>query len=255
MEVVSLQSGSNGNCIYVEAGGNRLLFDAGITGRQAEMRLAAAGRAIRGIDAVIVSHDHSDHTKYAGVYHRKFGLPLLGTEATLNTAHDRHALGRLQRLQHFRAGETISFSGCRVHTIPTPHDGVDGVAFVVDDGDRRLGIFTDLGHVFAGLADVLATLDAVILESNYDPQMLDHGPYPAWLKQRIRGDGGHISNDEAAELLAAAAGPQMQWACLAHLSQDNNRPDSAMAAHRRRLGAGFPLCIASRHEASEVMRL
>ena len=88
-----------------------------------------------------------------------------------------------------------------METIPTPHDGADGVVFVVDDGHRRLGILTDLGHVFAGLDAVLQSLDAVLLESNYDPEMLADGPYPEWLKDRIRGPGGHISNVEAAELL------------------------------------------------------
>ena len=111
-----------------------------------------------------------------------------------------------------------------METIPTPHDGVDGVVFVVDDGKHRLGILTDLGHVFADLEAVIGSLDAVLLESNYDPDMLANGPYPEWLKERIEGPGGHISNLEAAELLLKAASKRMKWACLAHLSHDNNTP-------------------------------
>jgi len=129
------------------------------------------------------------------------------------------------------------------------------VVFVVDDGKHRLGILTDLGHVFTGLADVIASLDAVLLESNYDPDMLANGSYPQWLKERIAGPGGHISNFEAAELLSTAASKQMKWACLGHLSQDTNTPELALATHRRILGDRLPLFVATRYEASGVMAI
>ena len=156
----------------------------------------------RSVDAVVISHDHVDHCRSMGILHRKFGLPIHVTAKT-HRAAARYGLGKIADVRHFRSGQTLRFGKVAVETIPTPHDGVDGVAFVVDDGRRRLGILTDLGHVFAGLADVLRSLDAVLLESNYDPEMLADGPYPDWLKERIRGPAGHISNVEAAELLRA----------------------------------------------------
>jgi phosphoribosyl 1,2-cyclic phosphodiesterase len=140
-----------------------------------------------------------------------------------------------------------------IHTIPTPHDGEDGVAFVIDDGMHRLGILTDLGHVFQDLGRTIASLDGVFLESNYDPEMLANGPYPRFLKMRIKGPGGHISNREAAELLAGAADGRLQWACLAHLSAENNSPDLALKTHREVLGHDLSLCVASRYGVSEVM--
>jgi phosphoribosyl 1,2-cyclic phosphodiesterase len=127
--------------------------------------------------------------------------------------------------------------------------------FVVDDGKHRLGILTDLGHVFAGLESVIQSLDAVLLESNYDPDMLARGSYPQWLKDRITGPAGHISNFEAAELLRAAASRRMKWACLAHLSQDNNTPKLALATHRKILGERLPILVATRHEASDVLEM
>ncbi len=142
-----------------------------------------------------------------------------------------------------------------METIPTPHDAEDGVVFVVDDGKHRLGILTDLGHVFAGLGEVVASLDAVLLESNYDPEMLANGPYSDWLKKRIAGPAGHISNFEAAELLNMAASKRMKWACLGHLSQDNNTPKLALATHRRILGDRLPLFVATRYEAGGVMEV
>jgi len=255
MRVVSLQSGSNGNCIYVEAGGVRLLFDAGISGKQARERLAHHDIEIEGVDALLISHDHVDHSRSIGVYQRKFRLPVYVTAETLRAAAARHAIGELSDVCHFRAGATLRFGTVAVETIPTPHDGADGVAFVVDDGRSRLGILTDLGHVFAGLDGVIRSLDAVLLESNYDPRMLASGSYPPMLKHRIRGPGGHLSNVEAAELLLDAATRRLRWACLAHLSHENNTPGLALATHRRVLGSALPLCVATRYGASEVMQL
>jgi phosphoribosyl 1,2-cyclic phosphodiesterase len=254
MHVISLQSGSNGNCIYVECGGVKLLFDAGISGSRAKERLARHGRDIAGVDAVLISHDHVDHSRCMGVYHRKFGLPVYATEKTYQAAN-RYALGKIENLQHFSAGETLQFGRTTVETIATPHDGVDGVVFVIDDGRHRLGILTDLGHVFNGLAGVIGSLDAVVLESNYDPDMLANGPYPEFLKERIEGSGGHISNVEAAEVLKSNASPRMKWACLAHLSQENNTPALAVETHRRILGKRLPIFLATRYEASDVMEV
>jgi phosphoribosyl 1,2-cyclic phosphodiesterase len=255
VKMISLQSGSNGNCYYVEAGCSRLLFDAGISGRQAELRLSSHGRDIRSVDAVIISHDHCDHARCLGIYQRKFGLPVFVTEPTLEAAGAYNNLGSVTRVSHFTAGRALQFGDVVVETIPTPHDASDGVVFVVDDGQRRLGILTDLGHVFDSLDTVLESLDAVLIESNYDVEMLDNGPYPEFLKRRIRGPGGHLSNVEAAGLLNAAADGRLQWACLAHLSEENNAPETALQTHRDILGNRLGLCVASRYEASEVLEV
>ena len=254
MRVISLQSGSNGNCIYVEADGVKLLFDAGISGIQVQDRLAIHGRDAKAVDAVLISHDHIDHSRSMGILHRKFGLPIYATAKTYEAAK-RYALGEIDDLRHFQSGETLNFGKVVVETIPTPHDAEDGVVFVVDDGKHRLGILTDLGHVFAGLADVIASLDAVLLESNYDPDMLANGSYSDWLKERITGPAGHISNVEAAELLLASASKRMKWACLGHLSQDNNTPKLALETHRKILGDRLPLFVATRYEVSGVMEV
>ena len=248
MIAISLQSGSNGNSIYVEDGGVRLLFDAGISGARAKARLAAHGVDIEDVDAVIISHDHADHVRCAGVYARKFKLPVWITEPTLRAAAAKGGPGRIPTVRHFQAGQTLDMGPVRIETIPTPHDGVDGVAFVVEGGSGRLGILTDLGHVFEGLSAIVNSLDAVFLESNYDPEMLRRGPYPRFLKRRIAESGGHISNAEAAALLGGAR--RLRWACLAHLSEQNNDPDLALRTHRDMIGGALPLFVASRYEAS-----
>ncbi len=253
MIAISIQSGSNGNCIYVEAEGVRLLFDAGLSGRRAEQRLGSRGRDIRLVHALIVSHEHADHVRCAGVFHRKFRLPLYITRRTLHAAKDR--MGTLRDVCYFKAGARLRFGKVSVQTLPTPHDGADAVAFVVSCGGKRLGILTDLGHVFGALRKTVSSLDAVFIESNYDPEMLAHGPYWRSLKERIRGPGGHLSNLEAACLLRDCARDRLQWACLAHLSEVNNDPELALATHRRILGRRFSLHVAGRYGPSDLLKV
>lgn len=251
MIAISLQSGSSGNCIYVETDGVRLLFDAGISGIKAATRLKAYGRDIREVDALIISHDHADHINYAGVYHRKYGLPVYITPNTLYEAERDNRLGKLNNVNYFLAGGKIQFGKVSIQTIPTPHDAADGAAFVISSEGKRLGILTDLGHVFEELYPVIASLDAVFIESNYDPAMLAAGRYPAFLKQRIQGPRGHLSNGESAELLQAGA--KLKWACLAHLSENNNHPQVALKTHFEIVGSRFTYHTASRSLPSELL--
>jgi len=256
MIAISLQSGSSGNCIYVETNGIKLLFDAGITGVQAAERLAFHGRNIREVNAVIISHDHGDHIRHAGVFQRKYGIPIYVTPATLAAAATRCTLGKLKDVRHFRSSDSIRFGEVTVEAIPTPHDGADGAIFIVNAGPHRLGIMTDLGHVFKDLIHLVSSLDAVFLESNYDPDMLAAGPYPAYLKQRIRGPHGHISNQDAADILRRAAGAgRLQWACLSHLSEQNNHPEVALRTHRTSGAEGMTLYTADRYAVSDIFTL
>ena len=253
MITFSLQSGSNGNAVFVEAYGVRLLFDAGISGKQAQLRMAEHGYDIRDVTALVISHDHVDHIRCAGIYQRKFGLPICVTPTTFHSA--TCDLGPVEDVRHFAAGETLKFGRVKIHTVPTPHDGADGVAFVVEAGRKRLGILTDLGHPFAALPEVLSELDAVYLESNYDPGMLDTGPYPAYIKKRIRGNGGHLSNPEAAELAKPFVGKRLRWLALAHLSEINNSPEVALGTHKEVIGSSFPIHVASRYEVGPVLEV
>ena len=253
MLTFSLQSGSNGNAYYVEANGTRLIFDAGLSGVQAERRLAVHGKEIRDVDAVIVSHEHPDHIRCAGIYQRKFGLPLYVTRRTLEAA--RCDLGKLRDVQHFRAGDSIAFSGVTVHTVPTAHDAADGVGFVVECDGKRLGILSDLGHPFSGLQRVVESLDAAYIECNFDPHLLEAGSYPPHLKARIKGPAGHLSNNDTAELIRACGRSRPAWVAVAHLSEENNRPELAIRTVRDAVGSEYPVYHSSRYDASELLHV
>ncbi len=251
MLTFSLQSGSNGNCIYVEANGARLLFDAGLSGTCAAKRMAQHGREIRDVQAVIISHDHVDHIKCAGILQRKFGLPIYVTRKTLEATWSK--LGQISDVRHFESGDTLEFGHVRVHTIRTPHDAADGVAFVVECEGKKLGILTDLGHPFSGLQSLVEELDAAYLECNYDPHMLEYGTYSEDLKARIRGNGGHISNDEAALLLKSCTKKRPKWIAVAHLSEENNHPQLAHEAQYQAVGRDYPVYHASRYDCSPML--
>ncbi len=254
MRTFSCQSGSNGNCIFVQAGDTRLLFDAGISGKQAALRMAEHSQPVKALDALVVSHHHGDHSSCAGIYQRKFGVPIYATGGTVRVCKRRWE--KVQDVRTFKAGDSFQVGQARIFTLPTPHDATDSACFVVQHGGKRLGILTDLGCAFAGLRGLMATLDGVYLESNYDPDMLANGPYPYFLKRRISGNAGHLSNPEAADLLRDhARRDRLRWVALSHLSEDNNTPDLALRTARRALGDELPIHVAGRYGVSPVWEL
>ncbi len=257
MEVISLQSGSSGNCVFVRSGGTSVLFDAGISGCKAETRLAKYGHNIRDCCALVISHEHSDHICGAGVFHRKYNLPVFSNVRTWNAMREKSSSGCLGSPNHFATGEAFELGSLRIEPIRTPHDAIEGVCFVIEDVNdgQRFGLLTDLGHAFTGLSNVIRTLDAVLLESNYDEAMLHHGPYPQHLKNRIAGKRGHLSNTDAAKLLDHCDTDRLQWVCLGHLSGENNTPEVAISTHRKRHGSRFSLFCADRDGSLKLPRI
>ena len=248
MLVIPLQSGSKGNCYYVESDDTKILVDAGITIRQARLRLEHHKKDLESVTDLLITHDHSDHCRYLADYSRRLNVIVHATQRTLNAIARRpKSTKAIENTCCFRAGQSITVGELKVHSIPTPHDAADGVACVLENEIHRVGILTDLGHAFSGLREVLQSLDAVIIESNYDEEMLHSGPYPEFLKQRIRGSGGHLSNEDSARLIHMADNERLKWVCMCHLSDENNCPDTAISTHQQWLGEDYPLHIAKRH--------
>ena len=252
--VWTLASGSSGNAVFFESEDDAILVDAGISGKAIEGAIKKVGGDSSKIRGIVLTHSHSDHSKSAGVIARRYSVPIYTTKATYE--HCLKRLGSNFEYRLFKTSEDIKIAGFTLNTIPTPHDAIDSVALVVEHDGVRCGVLTDLGHVFYKLEKEISNLDAVILESNYDPEMLTNGAYPYHLKQRISSKAGHISNEEAAYLLLNSQGERLKTVMLAHLSNENNSPEKALKCHVDVLAKSrknFKLMVAPRSEPSDVI--
>ena len=228
MQVSVLASGSTGNAIYVQKGATRLLIDAGLSAREITKRLAAIGVELKKLHGILVSHEHHDHVGGVGVLARKLRCPVWMTRGTFDASRRRFK-GR-ERIRLIENDETFAVGDVRASAFSISHDAVDPVNYVIEDGDTQVAVATDMGKVTPLVYERLRGADMVIMESNYDRDLLMNGPYPWYLKQRISGTHGHLANCDCAETLGRLAQQGLRHAVLAHLSQENNRPDIARAA-------------------------
>lgn len=221
MRFASLGSGSRGNALLVEAGETRLLVDAGFGPREMSRRLERLGVAAADIDAVLVTHEHTDHI--GGVFScaRRFGWAVLLTHGTLAACRDD---GSGVRTTLMDSHEMVCVGDISVSPYPVPHDAREPVQFVLGNGASRLGVLTDAGHVTPHMVAMLDACDAIMLECNHDPEMLANGRYPLALKRRIGGPWGHLDNTAAASLLSRIGRARLRHVIAAHLSAENNSP-------------------------------
>ena len=234
MRFASLGSGSEGNGLVVEAGLSRLMIDCGFGVRDAASRLARLGLAPTDLDAIVVTHEHTDHVGGVAAFAAKHSIPVWLTFGTLEIVGERFA--GMERIYGFDSHDTFSVGALEVRPFPVPHDAREPVQFVVTDGAVRLGVVTDLGTSTPAVERALSGLEALVLECNHDAAMLAEGPYPAQLKARIAGKFGHLDNTASAGLLAALDNSRLRHIVAAHLSKQNNTPAHARAALAGALG-------------------
>ncbi len=231
MRLCVLSSGSGGNSLWVEAGGARVLVDAGLSLRETRRRCASMGLDLRDLTDVLLTHEHADHCFGAATIARKLGARVHATPGTLRALRDPPPRELCFALPN--DGALLLGGGLHVRAIPVPHDAVEPVAYAFEErlGGRsvRAAVVTDLGCAPRALARALRGLDALVLEMNHDARLLLEGPYPASLKRRVRGGRGHLSNAQAAQLVGQVLHPGFRHLVLAHLSEQNNTP-----AHARR---------------------
>ena len=228
-----LASGSSGNAIWISGGGTAVLIDAGISGKRVTTSVEDLGLNADELKAVLVTHEHSDHVSGLGPVTRKLGLPAYATAGT-HAAIDRR-LGKCPGRVVVEAGTDFEVGGLRISPFAVTHDCVEPVGYAVTDGRARVVVATDLGVVGHPVRHRIGQADCVVLEFNHDERMLRDGGYPWFLKQRIMGNEGHLSNEAAArELVSLADGP-ISSLVLAHLSRENNTPDLALTTAREAL--------------------
>jgi len=236
LRFASLASGSSGNCLVAEASGTVVLVDCGLSLTETERRLARAGLEPSQVSALLVTHEHGDHACGAFEFAAAHRIAVYLTHGTLAALKAEGKVLDGVALSIVNGRQSFFVDGIQVLPFTVPHDAREPVQYVLSDGASRLGVLTDVGISTSHVVKMLSGLDALVLECNYDRDLLWNGGYPRWLKERIAGPFGHLDNRESERLLAALDRSRLKHVIGAHLSQQNNRPELARAALSRALG-------------------
>lgn len=236
MRFASLASGSSGNCLVAEAAGTVVLVDCGLALTETERRLARLGLEPSRVGAILITHEHGDHAGGAFEFAAAHRVSVYLTHGTLAALKAEGKVLDGVPLVLVDGRQSFFVEGIQLLPFTVPHDAREPVQYVLSDGAARLGVITDVGISTAHVEKMLSGLDALVLECNYDYDMLWNGGYPRWLKERIAGPFGHLDNRESERLLGAIDRSRLKHVIGAHLSQQNNRPELARAALARALG-------------------
>jgi len=236
LRFASIGSGSKGNCLVAEVGATRLLLDCGLSPRETERRLAKIGLAPRDLAGILVTHEHDDHAGQAYPFAAQHRLPVWLTYGTQAALSDAGKVAGEVRTHTIDGRSEFAVGDIEVRPYTVPHDAREPVQFVLSDGAFRLGVLTDIGASTAHVEATLSGCDALVLECNHDVDLIWGGDYPKWLKERITGPFGHLSNRQAEHLLGAMERSRLQHVLAAHLSQQNNRPELARESLARAMG-------------------
>jgi len=261
ISICPLSSGSSGNCILVRSTSCAVLVDCGITGKAAENELSSAGISPEKLDAIIVTHEHTDHISGVGILCRRYKIPVYATLGTWKAMID--SIGKIDTslIRYIAAEVPFEISGTVFYPFSTSHDAAESIGLVFSDGEKSGAIATDLGTVTRHIFDLLSPCSIAMLEANHDEAMLIHGSYPQHLKERILSDYGHLSN----KLCGALCAKLVREGCLrqimlGHLSSDNNTPRIAYETVKKsieatgaKIGDEIALYVAQRYTASEEL--
>ena len=265
MRICSIASGSSGNCIYVGSDDTHVIIDAGISGKRIEEGLNTLGLTTNDLDAILITHEHSDHIAGLGVVSRKYGIPMYATRGTIDGIISQKYLGNIDEslfreiASDDRDYGSIRINDLTVRPIEVSHDAAEPVAYRIEHDDRSVGVCTDLGVYTDRIIEGFSGVDALFIEANHDVRMLQVGSYPYYLKQRILSDKGHLSNENCGRLLCRLLHDDMKSVMLAHLSAENNLAELAYEAVRLEVmmdeskyqPSDFDIRVAKRSEPSQ----
>lgn len=258
----SLFSGSSGNSIFVSQGRTKLLIDAGLSGRRIIDALHSEGEKPEELSAILVTHEHSDHTKGVGILSRKYNIPIFANEATWEAMEMDVGEVKPENRRIFNTDETFEVGSIGVRAFAIPHDAAGPVGYNLFVGNKKITTATDIGHINKPLLALWEDSDILFLEANHDEEMLKVGPYPWHLKKRIMGNTGHLSNEMAGKVIAYLAEKGMSRFVLAHLSKENNFPElayqtvhNALSEKSIAVGSDVTLEVAMRDRTGKVIHL
>jgi phosphoribosyl 1,2-cyclic phosphodiesterase len=253
LAVCVLASGSKGNAIYISDGFSAILIDAGLSATEIKRRLKSRGLNPKDLNAILLTHEHSDHIQAVGVLSRQLKLPIY---LSRNIKKKVFMGSRAHEIRTFNSDSTFEINSLAVQPFAVSHDAADPVGFTIAQNGSRIGVATDLGTVTPHLKEKLKHCHLLILEANHDPDMLINGPYPWYLKRRIQSHSGHLSNRQSKHLLMQLQHKGLEHVILAHLSQTNNTPQKVLTEISGALTRCKPrLTVASQHRCSEVIYL
>ncbi len=249
LEICAIASGSNGNCYYIGNDKDAILIDAGISCKQVLLRMNSKGLNPQKVKAVFISHEHSDHMRGARVLAKRLSIPVWLTAKTYYAAYKNM---QPANPRFFIPGASLEAGEFVVHPFLKNHDAAEPCSFRIEYAGKNVGVFTDIGEPCDNVTSHLGMCDAVFLETNYDEQMLRKGPYPWFLKQRVASSRGHLSNNQALDLLEDHRGEHLKYVLLSHLSAQNNTPELALATLNHK-PQSYEVRLTSRYEAGEVV--
>ena len=265
MRFCSIASGSSGNCIYVGSENTHVLVDTGISGKKMEAGLNSLDLTGRDLDGILITHEHSDHIKGLGVISRKYGIPIYTTGGTVDAMVRTNALGKIpdEIFHEIKEDESFEIGDLTVKPFSIPHDAAQPVGYRLECEGHSVGIATDLGKYNDYIIENLQNLDALLLEANHDIRMLQVGRYPYYLKQRILGDRGHLSNELSGQLLCDILHDNLKHIMLGHLSKENNYARLAYEtvklevtlADNEYKGEDLNMFVASRESVSDIINV
>ena len=263
MRICSIASGSSGNCIYVGSDNTHVIIDAGISGKRIEEGLNRLGLTTADLDAVLITHEHSDHVASLGVLARRYAIPMYATKGTIEGIMNQNCMGAIDRslFNVISSSSPFEVNDLLVHPIDVSHDALEPVAYRVEHDGRSVGVCTDLGKYTDTIVEGFSGVDALLIEANHDVNMLQVGKYPYYLKQRILSDRGHLSNENCGRLLCKLLHDDMKSISLGHLSAENNLAELAYEAVRLEImmdeckyePSDFDIRVAKRSEISSAV--
>ena len=261
MNLVSITSGSSGNCIYVGSDNTHVLVDVGISGKRIEQGLNDIGISASELSGIMITHEHADHIQGLGVILRRYGIPIYATKGTIEGIFESKGIGEIPRelFTEIKADECFRVNDLTINPVKISHDAKEPVAYRIDNNNKSIGVCTDLGVYDDYIVDDFKGVNAILLEANHDVNMLQVGRYPYPLKRRILSDKGHLSNENSGKLLCELLHDDLSTILLGHLSEENNLAELAYETVRLEImmheckyrPEDFELLVASRSKMSK----
>ncbi|MCR4629235.1 MAG: MBL fold metallo-hydrolase [Clostridium sp.] len=265
MRMVSIASGSNGNCTYVGSDDTHVLVDAGISNRRIELGLKELGLSPADLTAIFVTHEHSDHISGLNILSKKYSVPIYSAPGTVRAMKQMKSLDRVDAELYHEVGADADVRIGDLDILPfsIDHDAAEPMAYRISCGSKSVAVATDMGHYSPYIVDHLRNLDAALIEANHDVRMLEAGPYPYPLKRRILGDFGHLSNENSGRLISEILNDGIKHIFLGHLSKENNYPELAYETVKLEIDESdnsykskdFDITVATRDAMSEVVTI